>query len=89
MPTADTSSGIAMAKKIATHRPDVPVLTLVPTHKDGRLLQMYKCIHPVFSTETDTKKALARMQVLGMLQSGQQAVVVRGGSSVTVELATV
>jgi hypothetical protein len=38
------------------HRPHLPVLTLVPNHKEGRLMQMYKCIHPILSNETDPKK---------------------------------
>jgi pyruvate kinase len=36
-----------MATKIASQRPHVPIVTFVPSIKAGRLLQIYRGIHPV------------------------------------------
>lgn len=56
LPTADIRTGTQLAKHISVHRPHLPVFTLVPNHKEGRLLQMYKCLHPVLSTASDSKQ---------------------------------
>lgn len=56
LPTEDIHTGTALARRISAHRPHLPVLTLVPNHKEGRRLQLHKCLHPILSTETDPTK---------------------------------
>lgn len=57
--TADVRTGIALAKAVSAQRPSLPVLTVVPNHKEGRLLQMWKNLHPVLlKDESDSKKVL-------------------------------
>jgi pyruvate kinase len=38
------------AKNISKFRPDIPIITYVPTQKVGRLLQMYRGVVPVVAT---------------------------------------
>jgi pyruvate kinase len=56
LPSADISTGTSLAKFISAHRPHVPVFAMVPNHKEGRLLQMHKCLHPVLSSDADPAK---------------------------------
>lgn len=44
---ADVNAVSEVSKYICQHRPHVPVVCAVPNRKSGRLLQLYKGLHPV------------------------------------------
>jgi len=85
-----------LAKHISKFRPQCPIVCIVPTHKGGRLLQIYRGIHPVLMLpETDrseSSQVLLHLRKLGMVDRNSQALLVHHRSSnldIQVELCTV
>ena len=91
---ANVSSTIA--RYVSKHRPHVPVICMVPSHKEGRLLQIYKGLHPVLMLQevdrAQPSQVLQHLRKLGMVKAGDQSLVVRqhaDSSDVAIELSTV
>ena len=88
-----------LAQKVSKFRPSVPIVTIVPDSKTGRMLQMYRGIHPVMlPSEGDRSKmlsadptrfsvAIEHTRSLGFCNSGDNVIVV-GADPSTDTLAT-
>jgi pyruvate kinase len=77
-----TGSGVTAAN-IARFRPHIPIVTIVPNAKAGRMLQMFRGVHPVLAPE-DFKMSspdrfslgVQRAMDLGFCESGDNVIVV-------------
>lgn len=72
----------AIATKVSKFRPDVPVYTMVNSSKQGRMLQMYRCIHPVLmdgknmNADAAISDAIKELMLRDLVSSGDDVVVV-------------
>jgi pyruvate kinase len=74
------SSSSALAKLVSKHRPHVPIFCMVPNHKEGRLLQVFKGVHPILlqqQQQQDAGAALKRLRDLGLVQASDRALVLQ------------
>ena len=71
-----------IATKVSKFRPDVPVYTMVNNSKQGRMLQMYRCIHPVLmngknmNDDDAVSDAIKELIVRNLVSSEDDVVVV-------------
>jgi pyruvate kinase len=84
----DISNSGNTAIRIASHKPHVPIVTFVPSHKLGRMLQLYRGIHPVISSmdllglqEGRLSKAAQECKKLGFADKGDNVLVVAADGS--------
>jgi len=71
----------------------VPIVTIVPDYKSGRLLQVHKGIHPVLmlldTDRVEVPQTLQYLRQLGIVRGSDQVLVVgqqSSGSAITVSL---
>jgi pyruvate kinase len=93
MMSSDNKHNSALAKAISKFRPHCPVICMVPSHKEGRLLQIYSGLHPVLMVkgEREPAQALLHMKKIGMVSSSDQVLLVRQRSAnldIQIELCT-
>lgn len=81
MMSSALNNSSTLAKHISKYRPHVPIICIVPDYKTGRLLQVYKGIHPVLMLpETDrseTTQVLLHLRKLGLVKLQDQVLVAR------------
>lgn len=85
MMSTNVEKSTALAQRIASFRPHVPVLCVVPNQKVGRQLQIYRSLHPVLMVhDTDrqeTTQVLLHLRRLGLVQSKHHVLIVRQRSA--------
>jgi pyruvate kinase len=85
---------------LAANRPNVPILAFCPSAKIGRLLQIYRGVHPVVglagvSQHKRPEHAVEDAKKMGYVKSGDEVVIVSMddneylGETATMEIATV
>jgi len=91
--SSPSSTSTDLARLISKHRPHVPIVTIVPDFKSGRLLQVHKGIHPVLmlldTDRVEVPQTLQYLRQLGILRGSDQVLVVgqqSSGSAITVSL---
>lgn len=70
-----------LPRLVAAFRPTVPILTIVPSSKIGRQLQLYRAIHPIvglqgISTNKRPQHAIEEAKRMGFLKIGDEVVIV-------------
>ena len=80
----------ATAKALSKFRPNVPIVTFVPNQKQGRMLQLYRGIHPILAEDATLQSRIlssdpSRYSIavnyaasVGFCQSGDKVIVVAG-----------
>jgi len=66
---------------LSQHRPHVPIFTLVPTYKAGRMLQIYKGIYPILADGRTAEAVVAQLRRQGQLASDKSLVLVKQASN--------
>eukprot|EP00598_Pedospumella_elongata_P003117 CAMPEP_0184966804 /NCGR_PEP_ID=MMETSP1098-20130426/370_1 /TAXON_ID=89044 /ORGANISM="Spumella elongata, Strain CCAP 955/1" /LENGTH=518 /DNA_ID=CAMNT_0027488147 /DNA_START=100 /DNA_END=1656 /DNA_ORIENTATION=+ len=84
---ATSATTDSIAKFLSGFRPHLPVFVMVSTHKQGRQLQAYKNLHPIFVPQgvdgACNKQVLTHLRTLGVIGAGDEAILV---TEKTVEL---
>lgn len=89
-----------LPRLVAANRPNVPIIAFCPSGKIGRLLQVYRGVHPVVglsgvSQEERAAHAVEDAKKMGFVEVGDEVVIVsmdddnRLGKTATMKIATV
>ncbi len=68
----------AAATTVATHRPNVPIVTFVSSAKAGRMINIWRGIYPVIKSVSSPDAAVQIAHQQGFCRSGDNVVVVGG-----------
>lgn len=82
---------IQLAKYVSKFRPQVPIVCIVPNHKTGKQLQIFRGLHPVLmlpeTDRHDDNQVLQHLKKLGMVKPRSKVLLLHQHSATSHEIA--